>query len=98
MALLDDIRVSARVSSTATDSELEMWVSSALADLERVGVRPALLERESLNPLAKAAVTCFVKAHYGYDVDERPQFEEAYRSLAVGLMNSSANIAAGDGE
>ena len=95
--LLDDVRVAVRVSGKATDGEIQMWVDAALADMERAGVNPALLSPESLAPLAKAAVVSYVKANYGYDVDERAQFADMYRSTLTALLNSPANVASKGG-
>lgn len=92
MALLDDMKVAVRVTSSATDSEIQMWIDAALADMRRVGVNPDLLNEESPSALVLAAVACYVKANYGYDVSERPRFQDSYRSLVISLMNSSANI------
>lgn len=91
MALLDDVKVALRVRSDATDPEIAMWVDAALADMARVGVRPELLERELPDPLVKSAVVCYARARYGYDVEERPQFEQAYRGIVCDLLNSRAN-------
>lgn len=99
MTLLSDIKVAVRVSSEATDSEIQMWIDASLADMERVGIRKELLDTKAGdlgNSLVKAAVTCYVKANYGYDVEERAQFEESYRRIVCGLLNSPANIAAGE--
>ena len=102
MTLLSDIKVAVRVSSPATDTEIEMWINAALADMERVGIRKELLEFEDDEhfgtSLVKAAVTCYVKANYGYDVEERAQFEDSYRRIVCGLLNSQANIAAGESD
>lgn len=95
MALLDDVKVALRVSSDKTDGEVQMWVDAAIADMKRVGIKPELLA-EPMDPLAKAAVITYAKASYGYDVQERASFEAAYRSIVVSLLNSSANIAAGE--
>jgi len=92
MALLDDMKVAVRVSSDAYNSEIRMWIDAALADMRRVGVNPDMLTVESPSALVLAAITCFVKAKFGYDVDERRRFDESYRSLVISLMNSSANI------
>ena len=46
MALLDDIRKSLRLSSDVLDEEVQMLIGSALYDMERVGVNPALLQVE----------------------------------------------------
>ena len=75
-----------------------MWIDAALADMRRVGVREELLLDASPAALVKAAVVCYVKANYGYDVEERPQFEASYRRLVVSLLNSDANVAAGESE
>lgn len=98
MALLDDIRLAVRVSSTATDDEINMWIAAAEADMLRVGIRKELVEVESGEPsaLVKAAITCYVKANYGYDVDERAQFGNSYRQIVCDLLNSEANASAGD--
>lgn len=102
MSLLSDIKVAVRVSSDATDAEIQMWIDAALADMERVGIRKELLELEDDEnfgtSLVKAAVTCYVKANYGYDVEERAQFDDSYRRLVCGLLNSSANSAAGEND
>lgn len=98
MTFLSDVKVSLRVSSDATDSEIRMWIDAALGDMARVGVREELLDQEdpeSMPALVRAAVACYVKANYGYDVDERPQFEDSYRRIVCGLMNSPANASAG---
>ena len=91
MALLDEMRTSLRVVSDMTDDEIQMWVDAAIADMRRCGVKDSLLEQESLSPLAKSAVTCFVKGQYGYDNDEAPRFMDTYRMLLVGLLNSKSN-------
>lgn len=98
MALKDDVKVAVRVSHAATDSEIEMWIAAAFADMERVGIKEALLDEDDPAPLVKAAVTCYVKASYGYDVEERPQFMDSYRRIVCDLLNSSANIAAGESD
>ena len=101
MALLSDIKVAVRVSSEATDAEIQMWVDAALADMGRVGIREELLDYSDGdldNSLVKAAVTCYVKASYGYDVEERAQFEDSYRRIVCGLLNSPANASAGEGD
>lgn len=91
MALLDEMRANVRVVSDMTDDEIQMWIDAAIADMRRCGVHSDLLVEESLSPLAKSAVTCFVRGQYGYDNDEAPRFMETYRMLLCGLLNSKAN-------
>lgn len=98
MALIDDIKVSLRVVSEKTDSEVQMLIDAALLDLERVGVNPALLEVDPeaglSNALVKNAVTTYCKWQFGYDVTEAYRFESAYDRIVRDLLNSAENIAA----
>ena len=91
MALLDDVRSCLRVTSTISDPEIQMWIDAAIADMRRCGVRDDLLDTATMNSLAKSAVTCFVKANYGYDNAEAPRFQESYRMMLAGLLNSKSN-------
>lgn len=93
MSLLDDARVAVRVTSIATDSELQMWVDAAIADMRRCGVRDELLdeEAETFDPMVRSAVICYVKANYGYDNAEAPRFTATYKAILAALLNSKAN-------
>lgn len=93
MSLLEDVKVACRIGTDKLDCEVSALVDAALADMKRVGIDPALLQEEGMDPLAKVAVLSYVKARFGYDVDERAQFEESYRSTVAGLLNSDANLA-----
>lgn len=98
MALLDDIKLSLRVTTDALDAEVQMLVDSALYDMERVGVNPDLLvvdeETGIANAFVKTAVTAYCKAHFGYDNAEATRFDDSYRRIVCDLLNSSQNIAA----
>lgn len=98
MALIDDIKLSLRLTTDALDSEVQMLVDSALFDMERVGVNPDLLQLDwdddIPNAFVKNAVTCYCKAHFGYDNAEADRFDESYRRIVCDLLNSSHNIAA----
>ena len=100
MALLDDVRSCLRVTSTLSDPEIQMWIDAAIADMRRCGVRDDLLDTATMNSLAKSAVTCFVKANYGYDNAEAPRFTATYKAILAALLNSRANeyIHPGEGE
>jgi len=75
------------------DGELQALIDAALADLTRVGIVPTLLDPEKPSPLVKQAAMLYVKAHFGYDNSERPEFLGSYNQTVVDLLNSSANIA-----
>lgn len=98
MSLLEDIKVSLRMTSGKFDPEVQMLIDAALYDMERVGVNPALLELDDdgdvENAFVKHAVTAYCKAHAGYDVSEAPRFEDSYYRVVNDLLNSSQNIAA----
>ena len=98
MALLDDIKLALRVTTGALDSEVGMLVGSALYDMERAGVNPALLAVDSegnlSNDMVKNAVTTWCKANFGYDNSEAARFESVYDRLLNALLNSAENVAA----
>lgn len=92
MALLDDMRMRLRVTSTATDEEIDGEIFAAIADMRRCGVKDALLEAENPSPLVKHAIAMYCRAYYGYDnANERPQFIAAYERTLCDLLNSKAN-------
>lgn len=88
MALLDEMRAAVRVMSDMTDDEIQTWIDAAIADMRRCGVLPELLVEESLSPLAKSAVTNYVRANYGLDNSESTRFHESYNLTVTNLMNS----------
>lgn len=88
MALLDDVKVALRVTTDAMDSEVEMLIDAAIADMRRVHVREELLDEETMAPLVKMAVILFCKAQFGYDNDEAERFDESYRQLVADFLNS----------
>lgn len=94
--LLDEAKVALRVSSPATDSEIEALISAAIADMTRVGIDPKLLKQEAMEPQVKLAVITYCKANYGFDVaeSERAHFSRTYQQLVIGLLSSEANLAA----
>lgn len=96
MALLDDIKTTLRIKSSAYDSEVQMHIDAAIADMRRVGINDELLNEDNMAALPKQAVAMFVKARFGYDNDEASRFEEAYRRTVIDLLNSTANTAYGE--
>ena len=99
MTLLADIKTALRITSEDFDSEVQMLIDSALYDMERAGVNPALLALDEFgdvpNPLVKKAVAVLAKADFGYDVQsEAYRFEASYDRILNALLNSSENIAA----
>lgn len=92
MALIDDIKLSLRVTTDALDAEVQAYIDAALYDMERVGVDLDLLNSD--NAFVKTAIIAYCKAQFGYDNSEANRFDEAYRRIVCDLLNSSENIAA----
>ncbi|MFD1442794.1 head-tail connector protein [Thermoactinomyces vulgaris] len=85
MALIDDVRMELRITSTDFDSEIQGLINSALADLKISGVADPL----ETDPLIKRAITIYCKAHFGYDNPEADRFLRAYDSLKMHLSLSA---------
>lgn len=92
MSLLDDMRERVRVTSNATDAEIDDEIFAAIYDMRRCGVKEALLNEEHPHPLVKHGISMYVRAYYGLDnANERPQFIAAYERVLCDLLNSKAN-------
>ena len=89
MALIDDIKLSLRVSSPAADVEVAALIEAAISDMRRVGVDEQLLNKKKMHPLTKMAVICYCKANFGYDNAEAERFYTIYRQTVCDLMNST---------
>lgn len=101
MALLDDIKVTLRVTTDLLDPEISLWVDAALADMRRIGVPESMLDENNMDRLIRGAVTLFVKGHFGYDNDEAERFDESYQQMVKDILNSPTRYGAdgaGDGE
>lgn len=84
MALLDDVKVALRVTSNAFDPEIDALIAACQQDMRVRGLGMAV---DGDDPLAKAAVLMYCKAHFGYDNDEAVRFDESYRSIVVTMLN-----------
>lgn len=65
MALLDDVKVACRVTSTAYDNELSDLIQASLFDLGITDINPALLTSEEPEPLIKMAVKTYCRMNFG---------------------------------
>lgn len=96
--LIDDVRVALRVTSTMSDVEVQALIDFAIEDMRRVGIRDELLEPESMDPMARAAVIMFCKANYGFDNSEGSTYQERYKWCVLSMMNSSKSEVYAQGE
>lgn len=92
MALLDDIKLSLRVSSPTVDSEVDALIKAAIADMKRVGVDEELLSEKNPHPLVRMAITCYAKANFGFDNSDATRFYGIYRQTVCDLMNSAPSF------
>ena len=100
MALLDDARTALRVTTTATDGEIETYIGTALFDMENKGVAPEFLaddassDKADYMPIVKNAVINYCKAQYGRDVEasERNACLASYNSIVASLLNGKQNV------
>lgn len=73
MALLDDVKVACRVTSTTFDSELNMLIDSAKLDLGIAGVELP----ETLDSICNIAIITYCKLHFG-NPDNYEQLKASY--------------------
>ena len=64
--------------------------------MKRVGISELAIDEG--NPLVRKAVCCYCKANFGYDNSDASFFDRAYRQTVTDLMNSKANVCAGDSD
>jgi len=69
MALLDDVKVACRVTSTAFDTEITDLISAAFADLGITDIKPELLTETGIEPLIKQAVITYCRMNFGFQSD-----------------------------
>lgn len=96
MSLLERTKGYLRVSNQEFDAEVQMLIDAAKADMRRVGVREELLESDA--PLVEMAVASYAKAQFGFDNPDAEFYRQSYRQTVADLLNSSANVAAGESE
>ena len=94
MALLDDVKLALRISSSAFDSEVQDLIDAANADLQLSGVHPNRLDEG--DPLIRRAIITYAKANFGYDNPEAERFQRSYDMLKAHLTLSQ-EYTTGDG-
>lgn len=85
MALIDDVKLALRVTSTAFDAEIYDLIEASKTDLSIAGV-DSIIETD---PLIKRAIITYCKAYFGYDNPDADRFAESYKSLKIHLAISS---------
>lgn len=91
MALLDDVKVACRVTSSAFDTELTDLISSGLADLGITDIKADLLVNSNeILPLIKQAVVTYCKMNFGFQSDAHySRLKSSYDEQKAQLLMSS---------
>jgi len=88
MALLDDVKLALRISSSAFDVEVQDLIDAAKSDLKLSGVISEKVDAAEPDPLIKRAIIVYCKAHFGYDNPEADRFQRSYDLLKMHLALS----------
>lgn len=89
MALLDDVKVACRVTSTAFDNELGDLIFAGLADLGITDIDAnKLVQSGASDPLIKQAVITYVRMNFGFEADNyykrlKGSYDEQKAQLAM---------------
>lgn len=87
MALLDDVKLALRISSSAFDTEVQDLIYAAKADLQLSGVDPTKML--DADPLIKRAIVTYVKANFGFDNPDAERLQQAYNMIKAHLTLST---------
>ena len=92
MTMLSDVKMSMRITTNALDSELNILINAALADLGICGVEGDTVNNASTDPLVIRAVTTYCRANFGQPDDyERMKAsydeQKAQLKVATGYTN-----------
>jgi len=87
MALLDDIKLTLRISNTAFDGEINDLISAAQSDLKLSGVLESKVNDDT-DPLIKRAIIVYVKANFGWNNPDAERLQHSYNMLKIHLALS----------
>lgn len=89
MALLDDVKLALRISSSAFDTEITDLIDAAKADLKLSGVIAEKVDEDPPDTLIKRAITVYAKANFGWDNPDAERLQQAYDMLKMHLSLSA---------
>ena len=99
MALLDDVKVACRVTSTAYDTELTDLINAGLADLGITDIDNNLLGTTGIMPLVKRAVLTYCKMNFGTIEDSvYDRLKASYDEQKSQMLMSSSYTDWGDSD
>lgn len=98
MALLDEVRDTFFLKSTATDTVLTLHINAAISELRRVGIRPELIAEETMDPLVKEYIVCFCHSRYDPTGSIAQHWVNAFTMVETQMMNSDMSTYLFDGD
>lgn len=89
--MLQNIKLSLRLSNDVFDEEIQSLIDAAKLDLQGGGV--AVSKTEAPDPLIRRAITLYVMANFGMANPDSVKYDEAYHNLRQKLsLNSKYNV------
>lgn len=92
MALLDNVKVACRVTTTTFDTELNLLISAAFLDMGITDIDESYLTETDIDPLIERAVTTYCKMNFGYATltgDQYARLKASYDEQKSQLLMSS---------
>ena len=87
MALIDDVKLSLRISSTDLDIEVQDLIDTAKAEMTLTGID--VVRKTDADPLIKRAIITYCKANFDTETQESDRLLKAYQSLKEHLSFAS---------
>lgn len=84
MALIDDIKITLRISDVAYDGEINDLIASAQDDLILAGVS-SIIVSDTTDPLIKRVITLYCKANFGFSNPDADRLQKSYDLLKMHL-------------
>ena len=85
MAILDDVKISLRISSSAYDTEINDLISACKSDLTISGINTT----DDTDTLIKRCINLYVKSQFGYNNPDAVKLMESYNMLKNHLALSN---------
>ena len=85
MAMLEDVKKTLRITTTAFDTEVFDLIEACKVDLGISGVDTV----SDTDPIIKRAIVTYCKAHFGYDNPDADRLIQSYHMLKSHLSMSS---------
>ena len=90
--MLDKVKMALRLSTSAYDSELEVYIEAAKADLDIAGVS---ILPTTLDPICEAAIITYCRMHFG-SPDDYTRLKASYDEQKAQLRTATGYTDWGD--